>query len=107
MPCFLGGAKKYLTDDERSLMISFLAQFPESGNVIPGSGGLRKLRWRQSGQGKRGGVRVIYYFYNNTAPLVLLDLYSKHDKEDLDKSELKMLSKLANELKLSYRRGVK
>jgi hypothetical protein len=52
----------YLTDDEYLGLQSFLLKFPESGKVVPGSGGVRKLRWAMSGTGKRGGVRVIYYF---------------------------------------------
>jgi hypothetical protein len=52
----------YLTDDEYLGLQSYLLQFPESGKVVPGSGGVRKLRWAMSGAGKRGGVRVIYYF---------------------------------------------
>jgi hypothetical protein len=52
----------YLTDDEYLGLQGYLLQFPESGKVVPGSGGVRKLRWAMSGAGKRGGVRVIYYF---------------------------------------------
>ena len=52
----------YLTDDEYLGLQSFLLKSPESGKVVPGSGGVRKLRWAMTGTGKRGGVRVIYYF---------------------------------------------
>jgi hypothetical protein len=52
----------YLTDDEFLGLQSYLLQFPESGKVVPGFGGIRKLRWAMTGTGKRGGVRVIYYF---------------------------------------------
>lgn len=50
----------------------YLAVNPEAGDEITGTGGLRKLRWSRSGMGKRGGARVIYYFYNETAPIYLL-----------------------------------
>jgi mRNA-degrading endonuclease RelE of RelBE toxin-antitoxin system len=54
----------YLTDDEYFGMQSFLFNHPESGKIIPGSGGLRKLRWAMAGKGKSGGLRIIYYFKN-------------------------------------------
>jgi len=52
----------YLSDDEYSGFQSFLLQYPEAGKVVPGSGGVRKIRWAMAGKGKSGGVRVIYYF---------------------------------------------
>jgi len=52
----------YLSDDEYFGLQNFLLQNPESGKVVPGSGGIRKVRWAMSGRGKSGGVRVIYYF---------------------------------------------
>lgn len=52
----------YLTDDEFLGLQSFLLRYPESGKIVPGSGGVRKLRWAMTGKGKSGGVRIIYYF---------------------------------------------
>lgn len=53
---------EYLSDDEYSGLQNFLLQYPEAGKVVPGSGGVRKIRWAMSGKGKSSGVRVIYYF---------------------------------------------
>ena len=60
-PLFTKLLADYLSDDEYRELQSVLSQSPESGSVIPGSGGIRKLRWSMSGRGKRGGLRVIYY----------------------------------------------
>lgn len=54
----------YLTDDEYAGVQSYLIKYPEAGSVVPGSGGVRKVRWGIVGKGKRGGIRIIYYFKN-------------------------------------------
>jgi len=71
----------YLDDDEYATLQAFLVVNPEAGDVIPGSGGVRKLRWKRPGAGKRGGVRIIYYIRYRPNELWLLTLYakSKHD----------------------------
>ncbi len=63
---FASKAKEVWDDDEKTEFITYLAYNPEAGIVIPGSGGLRKLRWGRKGVGKRGGVRVIYYFHDDS-----------------------------------------
>ena len=63
---------------------------PERGKLIPGSGGLRKLRWRIQGRGKRGGLRVIYY-YRTGDLIVFLAAYRKSEKENLSQGEIKEL----------------
>ena len=73
----------------------YLAGKPEAGIVIPGSGGIRKLRWAASGRGKRGGARVIYYFHNQEIPLFLISIFAKNQKTDLDASELKSAKQFA------------
>jgi mRNA-degrading endonuclease RelE of RelBE toxin-antitoxin system len=65
--------------------------------VIPKSDGLRKIRWKSKQGGKRGGVRIIYYFVIKKDLILLLDIYSKNDKVDLTKDELKQLAKIKNE----------
>jgi phage-related protein len=77
----------------------FIAFHPRAGDSIPGIGGLRKVRWARAGLGKRGGVRVIYYFYDATAPLYLLHAYAKAKQEDLTPKEKKSLSQLVKILK--------
>lgn len=74
----------------------FLARYPEAGDIIPDSGGVRKLRWMAKGRGKRGGARVIYYFHDLSMPLVLFTAYAKNRKPDLSASERKELRKLVD-----------
>ena len=86
----------YLTDDEYLGLQSYLLQFPESGKVVPGSGGVRKLRWAMSGTGKRGGVRVIYYFKKQDDEIWLLTIYRKSETENIPAH---ILRKIAEEIK--------
>ena len=85
----------YLTDDEYLGLQSYLLQFPESGKVVPGSGGVRKLRWAMSGTGKRGGVRLIYYFKKQDDEIWLLTIYSKSETENIPAH---ILRKIAEEI---------
>jgi mRNA-degrading endonuclease RelE of RelBE toxin-antitoxin system len=66
---FLADVKDVLSENEHDALILYLAQRPEAGDLIPETGGLRKLRWAAKGRGKRGGSRVIYYFHNLDVPL--------------------------------------
>lgn len=84
---FLREARTALTDQERADLVLYVASNPEAGDVIPDTGGARKLRWRAQGRGKRGGVRVIYYFYNESFPLFLLNVFSKNEKANLTQAE--------------------
>lgn len=67
----------YLDDDSYSAMQTWLAQSPEAGDLVPQSGGCRKLRWRVAGHGKRGGVRIIYYVKLRDGRIWLLTIYGK------------------------------
>lgn len=80
-----------LSDDEYSDMQWLLAINPEAGPVIPGGGGIRKLRWRASGKGKSGGIRVIYYVYARYQKIYLLYPYKKSEQGDLTRKQLKVL----------------
>ena len=60
-PEFLSATRKLMNDEERALLVDYLAYNPRAGDLIPGTGGVRKLRWRLEGRGKRGGGRVIYF----------------------------------------------
>ena len=94
-------SKKLLGDDERKRLIEYLKENPKSGDVIPGSSGMRKLRWNRPGTGKRGGVRIIYYFITEHGLVSLLTIYAKNDKEDLSKKEIKEYREIAELIKLS------
>jgi len=64
---------------------------PAAGKVIPGSGGLRKERWEAKGRGKRGGARIIYFWWMADEKILLLDIYAKNENENLTNAELKKL----------------
>lgn len=90
-PVFSKKIGNILSDDEYSEMQWVLAINPEAGPVIPGGGGIRKLRWKASGRGKRGGVRIIYYVYARDQKIYLLYPYRKSGQEDLTRDQLKKL----------------
>jgi hypothetical protein len=73
----------YWTEEAFSEFCAFLALHPEAGDVIPGSGGCRKLRWPRPGTGKRGGVRVIYFNRANAGEIWLLLIYAKNERESI------------------------
>lgn len=80
-------ASELLTTGQRDAVIDLIAYEPTRGDIIPGSGGLRKVRVGRHGIGKRGGTRVVYYFYNEDFPILLLALYAKNEKSDLTVAE--------------------
>jgi mRNA-degrading endonuclease RelE of RelBE toxin-antitoxin system len=102
---FSAKAEKRLSETERDGIIDALARNPWAGVVIPGTHGVRKYRHGVGGRGKSGGVRVIYYFYDEGWPLFLLQFYAKGEKADLTPAERKAVGKLAQQLKESMRRG--
>jgi RelE toxin of RelE / RelB toxin-antitoxin system len=85
-------AEELLTAGERDAVIDLIAYEPACGEIIPGSGGLRKVRVGRDGMGKRGGARVVYYFYNESFPILLLALYAKNEKDDLTAAEKRELA---------------
>jgi hypothetical protein len=95
MPEFLAATKKLMDDGERAELVAYLAYNPMVGDVIPGSGGVRKVRWGLEGRGKRGGARVIYFFHDLEMPLYIFTAYAKNEREDLDQSEIKAFQKLS------------
>jgi hypothetical protein len=92
-PVFTQLLPRYLTDDEYRELQLQLARDPESGDVIPGSGGFRKVRWadRRRGQGKRGGLRVIYFHFAEDTQIWFLTLYGKDEASDLTPNERQIL----------------
>ena len=82
-------------DAEREAFVNFIAWNPETGDVIPETGGVRKVRWSRSGIGRRGGARVIYFYHNADRPVYLLMVYAKARREDLTPDEKKTVRKLA------------
>ena len=93
-PVFTKQVLAALSDEEyRALQLHLIGR-PDAGVLIPGSGGLRKLRWRLPGRGKRGGARVIYYWKSAAGQLFLLFLYPKNVRSDLSAPELRILRQL-------------
>ena len=81
----------YLVDDEYAELQQFMMEKPEAGQVVPGSGGVRKLRWKRKGMGKRGGLRVIYYVRYQPDEIWMLTLYAKAKQENVPAHILKQL----------------
>ena len=102
LPEFLKRADKLLSANERTSVVNYLAAHPAAGDIMQGTGGIRKLRWMAHGKGKSGGVRIIYYFHNDTIPLFLLTLFGKGEKANLTKAERNELAKLTALLKQHY-----
>ncbi|MDR1848412.1 MAG: type II toxin-antitoxin system RelE/ParE family toxin [Zoogloeaceae bacterium] len=98
LPSYIRLADKLLSEEERQDLISYLAEHPKSGDIMEGTGGVRKLRWRRGSQGKSGGVRVIYYYHDDLMPLYLLTLFAKGDKTNLTKFERNELAGLVDVL---------
>ena len=82
---------EYLSDDEYAELQQSLIARPEAGDVIPGSGGVRKLRWKMAGRGKRGGLRVIYYLRSREGQIWMLTLYAKNVTENISASVLRRI----------------
>lgn len=98
VPEYLRRAAKLLSENQRHDIVSYLATFPRAGDVIRGTGGVRKLRWGRSGRGKSGGVRVIYYFHSERMPLYLLTVFAKGERADLTQRERNELTGLVDTL---------
>lgn len=85
-PAFLRRAKGILSEAERADLVAYLAEHPDSGKIMEGTGG-GKLRWAREGEGKSGGYRVIYYFHSERIPLFALLIYGKNEKANLTQAE--------------------
>ena len=94
LPEYLRRAAKLLGDEDRRAVVDYLAAHPKAGDLIEGTGGVRKLRWGRDGRGKSGGVRVIYYFHSEAMPLYLLTLFAKNERANLSKAERNELGEL-------------
>ena len=102
LPEFQKRAEGLLKPDEKASIINYLASHPQSGDLMQGTGGIRKLRWSAQGRGKSGGVRVIYYYHNGEIPLFLLTVFGKGEKANINKAERNELAKLTHLLLKHY-----
>lgn len=92
-------AEKIWSEEELAELVVHVATNPAAGDVIPGTGGIRKLRWSREGSGKRGGARVIYFYHDADRPVYLLLAYAKAQASDLTPDEKRTLTALAATLK--------
>ena len=91
---YIKRAEKLLSEKDQDEIVNYIAVHPKAGAVIQGTGGIRKLRWRRQGTGKSGGVRIIYYYYDESVPLYLVTVFGKNEKDNLSHSERNELAKL-------------
>jgi len=104
VPEFVRRAARLLSAEERMALLEYLAANPRAGDLIRGTGGVRKLRWARGGRGKSAGVRAIYYFHSEAMPLYLLSVFGKNERADLTAAERNELAGLARTLKATMRR---
>ena len=104
LPEFQRRVARLLSEAERHDLILYLAQNPRAGDVIPGSGGVRKVRWAREGGGKRGGFRVVTFYTGVDLPLFLITVYGKGATENLSRAEIAAMRKLTMTLKESHGR---
>lgn len=96
VPEYIRRAEKLLTEEGRRDIVDYLAANPKAGDIMEGTGGIRKLRWGRQGRGKSGGVRVIYYVHSELMPLYLLTLFAKNERANLTKAERNELAGLVD-----------
>lgn len=99
---FLKDADGLISEAERTRLVEFIGANPEVGDLIPETGGVRKLRWALRGGGKRGGARVVYFFHSERLPIFLLTMYRKNEKANLTREERNVIAKLIPVLISSY-----
>ena len=104
-PEFVAGARRILTDPERTELIDFLATHPSAGELMQGTGGARKLRWGAKGKGKRGGARIITYYGGPELPVFLMVVFAKGERANLTKAERNELREVLECLRAGYRKG--
>jgi len=101
---FIRQAAGIWSDAERHGFIDFIAASPEAGDMVPDTGGLRKVRWSRQGSGKRGGVRVIYFYHDSAMPLYLMMIYAKAQQENLTPDDKRRVQALITALKQAHGR---
>jgi hypothetical protein len=101
---FLKHAKSLMPDSKRAELVAFIGANPEAGEIIPETGGVRKIRWALEGMGKRGGARVIYYYHSERLPVFLLSAFAKNRKANLSKAERNAIKRFVPALVAGYPR---
>ena len=102
-PSFLRDAKRFMDNEEQQEIVAFLAHNPHAGDILQGTGGVRKVRFARAGGGKSGGYRVIYFFHSPDIPLFALNVFAKNEKANINPAERNALKELAAQLVATYR----
>ena len=100
---FTRQADRLFDADEKAAVIAFLASHPYAGDEIPGTAGVRKVRVAAHGKGKRGGARVVYYVFDESAPIYALPVYAKGEKANLTTDETAAVRDMAVAIKAARR----
>lgn len=100
---FISAAKDVFSDEEVEALIRTLAAKPESGKIMEGTGGVRKMRVALEGRGKSGGARVVYYYHSAKMPLFLMTAFAKNEKSNLSKAEKNAMAAAVAKLKKAYK----
>ena len=103
-PAFLAATRKLMDDEDRTELVDYLAWNPLAGDLIPGTGGVRKLRWALAGRGKSGGARVIYFHHDPEMPLFALAAYAKNERADLSQQDRNDFRRLTAGLVEAFKR---
>ncbi len=102
-PGFSSWADAHWSREEYASFVDFIAVSPTAGNIVPGTGGVRKVRWHMTGRGKRGSARVIYYYHDDFIPIFLITAYSKSETENLTEKQKIQMRLLTAHLKAEAR----
>lgn len=105
-PEFMSAIGKLMSDSDRVLLVEYLAYNPTDGDLIAGTGGVRKLRWGLGGRGKRGGARVIYFYHNAGMPLFALTAFAKNERDDLSQQDRNDFRQLTTMLVKTFKRKI-
>src|SRR6266436_5879282 len=103
-PSYLADAERLFSPEERRVVVDRLATDPTCGVVIPGSGGIRKVRFGFGARGKSGGARIVYLFSGESLPVFILAAFAKNEKANLSAAERNALARMVHEMIESYRR---
>ena len=101
---FLARSSKLMSDEQRAQVVEMLARDPECGEIITGTGGVRKVRIGLEGRGKSGGARVIYYFHGDRLPVFALTVFAKNEKANLSPAERNAMAAVVRAIKQQLER---
>lgn len=96
LPEYIRRVEKLMSAAERLDIVNYLGTHPKAGDLMEGTGGVRKLRWGRGAQGKSGGVRVIYYVHSDAMPLYLITIFAKNEQANISKTERNELAELVD-----------